>query len=36
MWKFAPGAAKAWAHNRKTTKGQWRGMSRAGKRGRGR
>jgi hypothetical protein len=31
MWANAPRAAKAWAHNRRTTKGMWTGMRRTSK-----
>ena len=31
MWANAPGAAKKWAHNKKTNKGDWRGMSKTSK-----
>lgn len=26
MWAVVPGAARKWAHNRKTNKGDWRGV----------
>jgi hypothetical protein len=31
MWANAPAAAKKWAHNLRTTKGNWRGMGRTSK-----
>jgi hypothetical protein len=31
MWSNAPKAARAWAHNLKTRKSDWRGMGRTSK-----
>lgn len=35
MWANVPAAAKKWAHNLKTTRGNWRGAGRAKVKARG-